>query len=260
MYWPVALNKKPIRDSLEVVIAENCARTSRSAEFEDQDSTDSNKKEEPVNRKRTSSHFSQLKKKKSISNIKELQLSDPVISITHIFAGESSSEEEQEPEEAQQGNLQEAMVAFNHNEAWCRIKQLAVTSKHYTPRDKNELLAQEPTFEAIDELVAISAAINVQNGNQADITRKAKLDHLVNNAIAQLKLYYLVGTEGWGTAIATVKSAEAARIGLPEVKHEPKPQIIYVNQKSSYQSYQSNASTSNGYGKKNYGRRPYKKY
>ena len=51
---------------------------------------------------------------------------------------------------------------------------------------------------------------------------------MVNNSIAQLKLYYLVGTEGWGTAIFTVKSAEAARLGLPEVKHETKPQIIYV--------------------------------
>ena len=254
MYWPVALNKE-VRESLEDVIAENCARSSRSAEFADQDSTDSNKEEEPVNRKRTSSHFSQIKKKKSISNIKELQLSDSVISVTHIFAGETSSEDEEE--ELYQ---QETMAAFNHNEAWCRIKQLAITSKHFTPRDKNELLAQEPTFAAIDDLVAISAAINVNNGTQVDIARKARLDHLVNNAIAQLKLYYLVGTEGWATAIATVKSAEAARIGLPEVKHEPKPQIIYVNQKSNYQSYQSNASTTNGYGRKSYGRRPYKKH
>ena len=99
-----------------------------------------------------------------------------------------------------------------------------------------------------------------QQANQTDVAKKARLDHLVNNAIAQLKLYYLVGTEGWGTAIATVKSAEAARIGLPEVKHETKPQIINVNQKPNYQSYHQNTSSANGYNKKTYGRRPYKKH
>ena len=91
MYWPVAQNKVS-RESLEAVIV-NCARSSRTAEFGEEDS---NQEEEPVNNKRSSSHFAQLKKKKSISNIEQLNLSDHDISRTHSFAGnlQESSEEE----------------------------------------------------------------------------------------------------------------------------------------------------------------------
>ena len=124
MYWPVAQSKIN-RESLEAVIV-NCARSSRAAEFGDQvDSEDSNKEEEPVNKKRSNSHLAQLKKKKSISNIEQLNLSDHDLSRTHSFVGnlEQSSEEED-----QEVNQEDTMAAFNHNEAWCRIKQLAITS------------------------------------------------------------------------------------------------------------------------------------
>lgn len=103
------------------------------------------------------------------------------------------------------------MVGFNQNETWNRIKQLTVTSKHYTPRDKNEMIAQEPTFSALDDIITISAALNVTDPAQA--SKKARLDHLVINALNQLKLYYLVGTEGMGTAINTTN-----HIREPEAK------------------------------------------
>ena len=239
MYWPVAQKKKI--GSLEEIL-QSSARSSRAVEVESEE-------EEQVNKKRSKSHSTQLHKKISISNINQLNLSDHNLLETVSFLNESSEEEE----------IHTEMAAFNHNETWCRIKQLAVTSKHYTPRDKNEMLAQEPTFNGIDDLITLAAAIN-QNANQADLERKARLEHMANNAIAQLKLYYFVGTEGWGTAIATIKSAEATRLGLPEVKQEVKPQIIYVKPQANYQSYNQGNTSSNGYRKKTYGRRPYKKY
>lgn len=239
MYWPVAQRKEIT--SLEVIL-QSSARSSRAVE------TDS-EEEEISNKKRSKSHSSQLHKKISISNINQLNLSDNNLSKTESFLNLSNEEEQ----------IHTTMAAFNHNETWCRIKQLAVTSKHYTPRDKNEMLAQEPTFNAIDDLIALAAAID-QNATQANLERKARLEHMVTNAIAQLKLYYFVGTEGWGTAISTIKSAEATRLGLPEVKKEVKPQIIYVKPQANYQNYNQGNTSSNGYKKKTYGRRPYQKY
>ena len=104
---------------------------------------------------------------------------------------------------------------FNHNETWTHIKQLTITSKYLTPRDKNEMLAQEPTFNAIDDLQAIAnACVNDAAGN----ARRASLGHLIKNANQQLKLYYLVGSKGWATAVNTIETAEAERLGVPERK------------------------------------------
>lgn len=69
------------------------------------------------------------------------------------------------------------MAAFIHNETWNRIKQLSVTSKHYTPRDKNELIAQEPTFVALDDIITIAAACIVTD------QKTAVIKELVSNNI-----------------------------------------------------------------------------
>ena len=69
---------------------------------------------------------------------------------------------------------------------------------------------------------------------------------MIINAKQQLKLYYLVGSEGWATAVNTVKSAEAERLGVPGPVHKEKLQIIYVNKQNysknhgAQKSYQSN--------------------
>ena len=114
----------------------------------------------------------------------------------------------------------------------------------------NEIIAQEPTFDALDDLIAIAQAL------QNDANRKARIESLISNANQQLKLYYLVGSEGWATAVATIKSNEAARLGVPEPKHIAKPNIVYVNPRSNF-----NQQSSYGYNKKKptYGRRSYKK-
>ena len=148
-----------------------------------------------------------------------------------------------------------AAANFNHNETWNRIKQLTVTSKHFTARDKNELIAQDPTFTALDDLIAFSATLNANQ--PADLAKKNRIDHMITNATNQLKLYYFVGTEGWTTAIATIKSTEAARLGLPEPTRDNKPQIIHVHPKTNYQS---SYGYNKGYKKeKNYGRHSYNK-
>ena len=85
---------------------------------------------------------------------------------------------------------------------------MTVTSKFYTPRDKNEMLAQEPNFDAIDDLQAIAQACLNDNAGNA---RRARLEHMIINAKQQLKLYYLVGSEGWATAVNTIKYTEAER-------------------------------------------------
>lgn len=120
-------------------------------------------------------------------------------------------------------------------------------------------------IESVEDLISenyagrLSEAFNQQalytTRQERDDCSRTNVCSLVNNALNQLKLYYLVGSEGWGTAINTIKTAEATRSGIPEPKHEVKPQIIYVNLKPNNQANLSN----NAYGKKQYGRRPYKK-
>ena len=245
MYWPTSsklVNLKSIEEALIETRAtgdsfEDVGRPGRTEEVEEDSTEEEEDIENKSNRKRSKSRNTQLSKKLSISNIEQLQLRDTT-STTTIFA---DSDEE---------DITMA-VAFDHNATWARIKQLTITSKHYTARDKNEILAQEPTFDSLDDLIAIAAALN-----NNDIARKARIEKLVSNANQQLKLYYLVGSEGWATAVSTVKSDEASRLGVPEPKHKAKPNIIYVNQKSNYQQ-----QSSYGYNKKksSYGRRSYKK-
>ena len=239
MYWPRS-GKSVNIDSLEEILRdtreagdtfERVNRLGRTVEEEEAEGRS--------NLKRSKSISNQLKKKLSTPNIQDLNIRDATSSTT-IFAGTNC---EEDPDIIM-------AAAFDHNGTWARIKQLVVTSKHFTARDKNEIIAQEPTFDALDDLVTIAQAM----GNN-DAVRKARMEKMINNAQQQLKLYYLVGSEGWATAVATIKSNEATRLGVPEPKHIAKPSIVYVNPRSSFnqQSY--------GYNKKknNYGRRSYKK-
>lgn len=238
------------RDLLETRASTSllCAEQEEEEETEAR-SVEEEEEQEVTTKKRSCSKSTQLKKKQSISNINNLTLVDSNLTIdVQIF---ESGEDEViliDQEET------EMAAAFNHNETWTRIKQLTVTSTHYTARDKNELIAQEPTFIALDDMIAFSATLNINA--PAELAKKTRIDNMVNNAINQLNFYYFAGTEGWSTAIATIKTTESARLGLPEPTREIKPQIIHVHPKPSYQSY--------GYNKvfkreKNYGRHSYKK-
>lgn len=249
MYWP--LNKKKdinCEDFLEARGSSDRLSSLKEVKKKEEEETETEGEEEeesnPVNnKKRSYTKSNQPKKKLSISNIQALSITDATSSI-NIFQSDVELEEAKE-------DIHMAAVNFDHNECWQRIKQLAITSKHFTARDKNELIAQEHTFAALDDLIAFSATIN------NDAQKKARIDNLILNAKNQLKLYYFVGTEGWSTAIATIKATEAARIGLPEPKRVPKTNIVYVNPRPSYQS--SSNQSSGYYKKNNYGRRPYKK-
>lgn len=247
MYWS---KRTDFSRSLEVELLEARGSTSSIVERNEESLIEEEEEksedlEEVTTKKRSNCNISrQLRKKQSISNINQLTIEDSISLEPQTFV----SEETLQPA---QSITMAAAPAFNHNETWNRIKQLSVTSKHYTARDKNELIAQEPTFAALDDLIAFSQTII------NDQAKKNRIDHMINNAISQLKLYYFVGTEGWATAIATIKATEAARLGLPEPTREQKPQIIHVHSKTNYQSYNGYKQ---GYKKeKNYGRHSYKK-
>lgn len=249
MYWPRS-DKVVNVESLEETLREEARgsgdtfelvrRLGRTEEEREEETTEEEEEENESKSilKRSKSQNNQLKKKQSISNIQQLNIRDSTSSI-NIFAGNNN-----EDSDITMAN------AFDHNATWARIKQLTITSKHFTARDKNEILAQEPTFDSLDDLTAIAQAL------QNDAARKARIERLISNACQQLKLYYLVGSEGWATAVSTIKSNEAARLGVPEPKHIAKPSIVYVNQRSNY-----NQQSSFGYNKKKptYGRHSYKK-
>ncbi len=95
---------------------------------------------------------------------------------------------------------------LNTAECYLKIERLLATSKHYTPRDKQEITAQRPIWNGINAM--ISAKTN--DGTAHEV--------LVASGVAakkQMVLYALVGEYGWDTAIRTIKNTEATAIGLP---------------------------------------------
>lgn len=255
MYWPRIVKTVRSVDSLDQVLRENSNSIgdtfggARSGRINNQETTSEEEEEEleeiegTSKLKRSKSYNKQPQKKISTPNIQNLNIQDGTSSIS-IFAGVTQPDQD----------IDMAAAAFDHNGTWARIKQLAITSKHYTARDKNEIMAQEPTFDALDDLVTMSQACNT-DGQHAE--RKARLERLISNAQSQLKLYYLVGSEGWATAVTTIKSSEAARLGVPEPVHIAKPTVVYVNPRNSYNNQQSFGYSNKK--KSNYGRRPFKK-
>lgn len=245
-HWNFGIGKKPTQP-VEENSSESIERESflGSQDFEEEEEEE---EKENINdrAKRSDTHLPRSSSKRSISHLGRLHLAGPELTIDiSLYRRKNPNLNNSDVTfNSTTPQSETEAMAFKHNETWTRIKQLAITSKHYTARDKNEILAQEPTFAAIDDFEQFAATCN-------DPAKKARYDHVVLNAKAQLKLYYLVGTEGWGTALATIKSEEAVRLGIPEPKHVTKPQIIYVNQ----QRYQSN-NTYNA-SKKSYGRRAY---
>ena len=107
------------------------------------------------------------------------------------------------------------------------LHHLMLTSSHYTPRDKREILAQVPSFEAIPDMID---AIDDQN--------KAK-QRVRNAAIAakkQLVLYYMVGKHGWQTALNTLNKSVDRNFGMPDAKPVVKPQIFHTTTYASRSS------------------------
>lgn len=144
--------------------------------------------------------------------------------------------------------IDSTMTEFQPAETWCRVKELLLTSKEYTSRDKKEIMAQWATFEGLTVLREIAST---QEG-----TKKEALVNMYNQGAKQLTLYYLVGTHGWETAVNTVKSSEATALGIPEPVFKPAANIIYVKS-NAYAPRSTQPSSS--YSKRGKGRRAYGK-
>lgn len=113
------------------------------------------------------------------------------------------------------------------------INSLMLTSSHYTPRDKREILAQVPMFEAIPDM--IGAIDNKNNPKQ----------RVRNAAIAakkQLVLYYMVGKHGWQTALNTLSKTLDKNFGMPNAE----PVVNPPNLRPTYQTRTNN----NSYGRR----------
>lgn len=111
---------------------------------------------------------------------------------TYVFCRLNIEEEEEETSNLTSKRTDNHLPRVNSTRSILNLHQLHlnnyITSKHYTARDKNELIAQEPTFQALDDFIALQQA-------SADNAQKLRLGNVINNAKQQLKLYYLVGSE-----------------------------------------------------------------
>ena len=97
------------------------------------------------------------------------------------------------------------------------LHTLLLTSSHYTPRDKREILAQIPVFEAIPDMInAVDDKTNpMQKVRNAAIASKK-----------QLVLYYMVGKHGWQTALNTLSKTMDRNFGVPNAEPVINPPII----------------------------------
>lgn len=108
------------------------------------------------------------------------------------------------------------------------IEGFLITSAHYTPRDKREIVAQLPNFKAITSTI---------NATKADgIT---PLQDVRNSGIAskkQMVLYHMVGKHGWEAALRTLSSQEDHDLGMPKVEPLQRPVIHYIPAQRTVQS------------------------
>ena len=98
---------------------------------------------------------------------------------------------------------QEMGTEFKPDETWARVKELVITSKEYTARDKKEILGQSKTFEGLSIIRELAAS--------AEGAKKEVLEGIYTQASQQLTLYYLVGAHGWETAVAW---SDKPKVGL----------------------------------------------
>lgn len=84
--------------------------------------------------------------------------------------------------------------------AWKEIQVMLTTSKHYTARDRNEILAQSEWFSNVDRL---------------DKLQGPWANKMAAAARKQLTLYYMVGAYGWDIALRTLKATKSEAIGIP---------------------------------------------
>lgn len=113
------------------------------------------------------------------------------------------------------------------------ILDMAISSKHYTSRDKHEIAGQRHWWGGISFLEEHSTD-----------TDKKPIPQIVANVKAarrQMTLYYLVGMYGWEGALRSIAAKESADNHMPEfVPAPPRPQIVY--QSAPYSRRSSNTS------------------
>jgi len=110
----------------------------------------------------------------------------------------------------------------NGTSLYAEIENLLLTSKHFTPRDKQEIIAQKKICLAVPGLMVM-----MNTNNQPDKT-------YVEAGIAskkQLVLYAMVGKYGWDVALRTLKEREGTSMGLPEPVIVP---ITYIKAEKTY--------------------------
>ncbi len=106
----------------------------------------------------------------------------------------------------------------NIDQVIMEIHGFLVTSSHYTPRDKREIMAQMPVFEMINEMIiAVDADNKAKQGiRNAGIAAKK-----------QLVLYYMVGKHGWPAALHTMNATLDKNLGMPDLIQPPAAPIQY---------------------------------
>lgn len=93
-----------------------------------------------------------------------------------------------------------------------------LTSSHYTPRDKREILAQVPIFRAISTMIV---AVKADSSTPLQDVRNAAIA-----AKRQMVLFYMVGKYGWQTALYTLSNQVDKDLGMPKAEHPPQQPII----------------------------------
>ncbi len=101
------------------------------------------------------------------------------------------------------------------------IENLMLTSKHYTSRDKQEIIAQKKIWLAVPGLMTITKD-NAPDRVYVEAGIAAK---------KQMVLYAMVGRHGWDVALRTLKGNEGSSMGLPEPILVP---VTYIKAEKTY--------------------------
>jgi hypothetical protein len=132
---------------------------------------------------------------------------------------------------------------LNVEGVYLEIESMVISSKHYTARDKQEILAQKKIW------LAVPGLMNARDAEQRPD------EVMVRAGIAakrQMVLYAMVGKYGWDVALRTLKDRDGAALGLPEPVINP---ITYVKAEKTYASKYGSTSygASQTYAKQEYG-------
>ena len=153
---------------------------------------------------------------------------------------ESITESTQEDKEADMALFGDQNVGLDVAGVYLEIESMVVSSKHYTSRDKQEILAQKKIWIAVPGLMLAKK----ENGEPDEVMVGAGIA-----AKRQMVLYGMVGKYGWEVALRTLKDRDGAALGLPEPVILP---VTYVKAERSYNRYGS-YSGGGAYVKQEYG-------